>query len=157
MALSSSHILIFLFVFHGTLYSFERLIFVSRAIDYLVTGFATVFPCTRRKSGDRRMTEEKSRLETGDGGGEIVLRDVMGNSRATILRSLFVDDENRSYSSMMVTSSSLKVTLTSTSRSSIGNLHFKVIEDPHSSKNLTISSANVMERSTERTLVWPPT
>lgn len=93
------------------------------------------------------MADEKSRLEAGDGGGEIFWRDFRGNSTAVIFRSLFVDNKNRLYSSMRLTSSSSQVIVTSTSRSSVGNLHFKVIEDPHSSKNLTISSVTIIQNS----------
>ncbi|KAG5524875.1 hypothetical protein RHGRI_031521 [Rhododendron griersonianum] len=94
-------------------------------------------------------TKEKSRLETVDG-GEIFLRDFRGNNTAVIFRSLFVDNENRLYSSIRLTSSSSEVIVTRTSRSSVGNLHFKVMEDPHSSKNLTFSSKLENQPTCER-------
>ncbi|KAG5522971.1 hypothetical protein RHGRI_034947 [Rhododendron griersonianum] len=64
-----------------------------------------------------------STLETG----EIVFRDLIGKSTAVIFTSLCVDDENRSYSSMTLARSSSQVIETNTSRSSLGNLHFKRI------------------------------
>lgn len=52
--------------------------------------------------------------------------------------SLFEEIETRSYSAMALARSSLQVIVTNRTRSSLGNLHFKFIDDPHNSPNFPL-------------------